>query len=63
MRKKIGAVAYVETSAKTGEGAFQALSTILSETVRYQVNLAKLKRDQKHYQQFDKTLRRSGIGL
>ncbi|EXJ71079.1 uncharacterized protein A1O5_06072 [Cladophialophora psammophila CBS 110553] len=46
VRKKIGAVAYVETSAKTGEGTFQALSTILSETVRYKIDHAKKKRDQ-----------------
>jgi hypothetical protein len=45
VRKRIRAVAYVETSAKTGEGAFQALSVILSETVRHQTDQAKKKRD------------------
>jgi len=44
MRKKIGAVAYVETSARTGEGAFQAIITILSETVRHQIRQIESKR-------------------
>jgi hypothetical protein len=36
----------METSAKTSEGTFQAFSTILTETVKFQIRQATRKRDE-----------------
>lgn len=38
MRKRIGAVKYMETSSRTGEGVYDAFRTIVTQSVAHQVN-------------------------